>query len=881
MVIEDGTNTFLFNIFQSFTVVNTNDYTIQSTIGNRAVILIADAPNWYDETGTIPYDAASLLLFLETYTGQYPQPTSSNGLPTGGTAGQILAKIDATNYNAEWIDNYANWTSQLKHEVKAGESLVKGQAVYVSSADGTNMIVSKASNTLESTSSKTMGLIMETLATNGKGFIITEGLISGLNTSTATAGDPVWLGTNGNLIFGLTNKPSAPAHLVFIGIVTRSNINNGEIFVKVQNGFELQELHNVAITSPANKNTILFNSTTSLWENRLIAIDDVTNLQTELNGKVAGSGTTNYVSKFTASGTIGNSLIYDDSSSVGIGTTALQSRFHIYHTSAPSFNAVIGYNAMKLEYDGGNNEDDFGAGITFFQKWFSGSSLKVATGGIFGVKTNGDGNFGGGLSFFYTPLGSSTLTEGARLISAGHFGIGTIYPITKFQVRDGDGNFYVGNSFAKVENAGGTTASFYLADLTDSVALKNVGANLLFFNSSSEGMRLTNSGNLAIGRTTASEKLHIAGNMILDGVSNITSISTSAFGTLVSFDVASLDYTFGPITANPMTYGLTFSGNDIMFGNINSGAIPYKATIGFSDSPMFVNGLDIGIGTTSPLAKLHIYNGNLFVESGNIETSGSLRIAQQLIDSVYSAGNPNQFLISNSVGTLWSDLKTVNGNSLVGSGNISVQSTLVSGTNIKTINGSTILGSGDLTISGGSGLKGVHALIPLKSGDITNTVMISVNPLSSTAFTTNRLVAYPFIPNQDFTSSDLFINVNTLAAGSFCRIAVYSDLNGYPNTRLFVSSDLDCSTTGKKTALATINFVAGTTYWLVFHGGAVASTLSCILQAQSIPIKSNTVTSMANSYFYALAFTTPTPVTFLANQSAISQNLQYIGITKA
>lgn len=861
------------------------------------------------------------------------------------------------------------------------------QVVKITGAQGNRLKIALAQANNDANSAETLGLVTEDIPRNQEGFITTSGIVRNINTTgllqgeTWADGDMLYL--SGTVAGQMTKvKPVAPIHTVILGYVIRAHATQGQIYVKVDNGYELGELHdvntNLSKATPVDTDSLLLQDTadSNIWKklswlntkatlktyfdtlyqaigsyvpsSRTITINSTTQdlstnrswtidkasvglgnvdntsdlnkpistaTQTALNAKqdnitltttgtsgaatlvgatlnipqyqsvitnpITGTGINNYVSKFTGTGSIGNSLIYDDSSSVGIGTTALQSRFHIYHTSAPSFNAVIGYNAMKLEYDGGNNEDDFGAGITFFQKWFSGSSLKVATGGIFGVKTNGDGNFGGGLSFFYTPLGSSTLTEGARLTSAGHFGIGTIYPITKFQVRDGDGNFYVGNSFAKVENAGGTTASFYLADLTDSVALKNVGANLLFFNSSSEGMRLTNSGNLAIGRTTASEKLHIAGNMILDGVSNITSISTSAFGTLVSFDVASLDYTFGPITANPMTYGLTFSGNDIMFGNINSGAIPYKATIGFSDSPMFVNGLDIGIGTTSPLAKLHIYNGNLFVESGNIETSGSLRIAQQLIDSVYSAGNPNQFLISNSVGTLWSDLKTVNGNSLVGSGNISVQSTLVSGTNIKTINGSTILGSGDLTISGGSGLKGVHALIPLKSGDITNTVMISVNPLSSTAFTTNRLVAYPFIPNQDFTSSDLFINVNTLAAGSFCRIAVYSDLNGYPNTRLFVSSDLDCSTTGKKTALATINFVAGTTYWLVFHGGAVASTLSCILQAQSIPIKSNTVTSMANSYFYALAFTTPTPATFLANQSAISQNLQYIGITKA
>ena len=40
---------------------------------------------------------------------------------------------------------------------------------------------------------------------------------------------------------------------------------------------------------------------------------------TTFNGKVGGSGTANYISKFTASGTIGNSTIRDDGSNVGIG----------------------------------------------------------------------------------------------------------------------------------------------------------------------------------------------------------------------------------------------------------------------------------------------------------------------------------------------------------------------------------------------------------------------------------------------------------------------------------------------------------------------------------------------------------------------------------
>lgn len=165
-------------------------------------------------------------------------------------------------------------TAVLAHQVKAGEALTKGQAVYVSSADGTNMIVSKASNAMESTSSKTMGLITTNLEHNGQGTLITEGLLAGLNTNSANAGDPVWLGTNGNLIYGLLNKPSAPAHLVFIGVVTRSNQNNGEIFVKPQNGFEVRELHDAVIESNgsvADNEVFAYDSTSGMWKNQTAA----------------------------------------------------------------------------------------------------------------------------------------------------------------------------------------------------------------------------------------------------------------------------------------------------------------------------------------------------------------------------------------------------------------------------------------------------------------------------------------------------------------------------------------------------------------------------------------------------------------------------------
>jgi len=260
-------------------------------------------------------------------------------VPAGGTTGQILAKVDDTDYNLEWIENYANYTSVLKHTVKAGEAISKGQAVYVSSADGTNMIVSKASNTSEATSSKTMGLLAQTLATNGKGFVITEGLLDNVNTLGATAGDPVWLGTSGNLIFGLIGKPYAPAHLVFIGIVTRVSATVGEIFVKVQNGFELNEIHDVDLktTTPINGHILGFNGT--LWVNKTIAgwLGYTPYDASNPSGFITSSALTPYLTSATAASTyypLTNPSAYISGITSGMVTTALG--YTPYNATNPS-----------------------------------------------------------------------------------------------------------------------------------------------------------------------------------------------------------------------------------------------------------------------------------------------------------------------------------------------------------------------------------------------------------------------------------------------------------------------------------------------------------------------------------------------------------------
>lgn len=185
----------------------------------------------------------------------------------------------------------ANVVSRIEHEVKLGETMSIGTPVYVG-VDlnaGTNMTVYKASNATEAKSSKTMGLVASSGITNDLVEVITEGLLAGLNTSTATKGDPVWLGVDGALIFGLANKPVAPAHLVSLGVVTRVQSNNGEIFVKVQNGFEMNEIHNYLEGSVQNNEVIVYESATSLYKPKtiptILGYTPVTNARTlTING---------------------------------------------------------------------------------------------------------------------------------------------------------------------------------------------------------------------------------------------------------------------------------------------------------------------------------------------------------------------------------------------------------------------------------------------------------------------------------------------------------------------------------------------------------------------------------------------------------------------
>ena len=117
-----------------------------------------------------------------------------------------------------------------------------------------------------------MGIVTENIDNNQEGFITTSGLVRGINTTGSLQGE-TWL--DGDVLYlspttagNLTKvKPIAPQHTIVMGYVVYAHNNQGKIFVKVDNGYELDELHNVRISGATGGDTLQYNSTLSVWEN--------------------------------------------------------------------------------------------------------------------------------------------------------------------------------------------------------------------------------------------------------------------------------------------------------------------------------------------------------------------------------------------------------------------------------------------------------------------------------------------------------------------------------------------------------------------------------------------------------------------------------------
>lgn len=365
----------------------------------------------------------------------------------------------------EFVMKGGNVTQQIGAEQLAyvknntGSTLLNGRAVYPNGSTGTNKLVAYAQANAESTSTRTFGVLSEDIANGGHGWVTTFGMVHDIDTSALTEGAAVWLSPT--VPGGLTStKPTAPNHMVLIGFCVRSHAVNGSVFVKVQNGFELDELHDVAISSPAAGELVVRNAGNTGWENRTL---------TEAGITPAGIGAaptshTHVVSDIT-SGTFAASFIPNlDASKITTGTFA-GARLDGYlfkqtlvYTSSGSFTKASypWLRAIQVEMVGGggggggtvgpavstNASGNGGGGGCYGTVFITniaglGASVTVTVGGAGAGGTPGANNAGaGGTSYFgsYYASGGAPGNYGAQ-----SGGVSMNFPNDSFTSRGGNG----------------------------------------------------------------------------------------------------------------------------------------------------------------------------------------------------------------------------------------------------------------------------------------------------------------------------------------------------------------------------------------------------------------------------------------------------------
>ena len=355
VVLNAGTGISTSGTYPNFTITNTSpsaggDVAGPASSTNNAITrfdgttgkLIQDSTVTLDDNGNV-VNANSI--GLDTTPATVPTTVGTMSWDDGDGVPTVAVKGGNVNLQVG--------TQELARIFNdSGVTITRGQVVYISGAQGNRVAVKLARADVEATSFGTIGLVSETIANGAEGFIIVSGALYKLDTTGLTAGATVYLSpTTAGAV--TTAKPQAPDQLVVVGWVERVHPNVGSIYVKVDNGYELDELHDVQIISPQSGNILIYDATTTpigVWKNTNLTdgtginitegAGSITIANSGVTSAVAGTGIS--VSGATGDVTITNTAPDQVVALTGAGTTSISGTYPNFTiTSDDQFDGTV------------------------------------------------------------------------------------------------------------------------------------------------------------------------------------------------------------------------------------------------------------------------------------------------------------------------------------------------------------------------------------------------------------------------------------------------------------------------------------------------------------------------------------------------------------
>ena len=151
--------------------------------------------------------------------------------------------------------------------------------------------------------------------------------------------------------------------------------------------------------------------------------------------------------------------------------------------------------------------------------------------------------------------------------------------------------------------------------------------------------------------------------------------------------------------------------------------------------------------------------------------------------------------------------------------------------------------------------------------------------LNVSATPQNALILTAFTTAYDLTINTFILQVTTLHVGGLAKVAIYSDLDGVPYSKLHESVDISTDTTGTKTITGfTFTFTAGVTYWIAVptnSGVAQFRSISASSFSAFAPIVASSSSTQVftswyiNATYASLPSTLTTPTTGNLNHSSV------------